>query len=256
MTSDSTSSPHRSADFSGLGVPAGSYALPTRAAVEHLGPETWTRFSQHFAGQLPLAQLTAAETSFLREHFRDQADERRAQCREYFDRRVPRRYAAVEPDERTAAWVASVAADPHTASSLLLLGPTGTGKTYLVFSTLASLADTGVQMPWKAYTAPDLFARMRPRPGRDAEAEFEALADSPLLFLDDLGTAKLSEWTEEITYRLINHRYEHCLPSIFTSNLVPKQLADELGNRVASRLTQMCDRITLKGEDRRKGARA
>ncbi|MER7128641.1 hypothetical protein [Streptosporangium saharense] len=42
----------------------------------------------------------------------------------------------------------------------------------------------------------------------------------PLLLLDDLGSAKASEWTEEITYRVINHRHENLLPGVFTSNLL------------------------------------
>ena len=43
-------------------------------------------------------------------------------------------------------------------------------------------------------------------------------------FVDDLGAAKPSEWTEEINYRLVNHRYEHMLPTIFTSNVPAREL--------------------------------
>ncbi|WP_432034207.1 ATP-binding protein [Streptomyces antibioticus] len=256
MASHNTPQPRRTVDLAGLGVPAGSYALPTRGDAEHLGEDTWSRFTQHFANELPLARLTAAETSFLREHFMSQAEERRSQALEYFYRQVPRRYEAVRPDERASPWVASVAASPRSAQSLLLLGSTGTGKTHLAFAALHELAYNGVHMPWRAYPAPDLFAQLRPRAGQDSEAAFLDMANCPLLFLDDLGTAKLSEWTEEVTYRLINHRYDHCLPSIFASNLSPKELSEVLGARVASRLTQMCDRIVLTGPDRRKEARA
>ena len=77
-----------------------------------------------------------------------------------------------------------------------------------------------------------------------------------MLFVDDLAAAKLTEWTEEVTYRLVNYRYEQCLPGIFTSNVPPAQLRDALGERIASRLVEMCERIVLKGDDRRKGMAA
>ena len=50
--------------------------------------------------------------------------------------------------------------------------------------------------------------------------------------LDDLGAVKTSEWIEEVNFRLVNHRYERMLPTLFTSNLLPKDLATLLGERV------------------------
>lgn len=251
MTDDQTPTSRLTVDFEGLGIPAGSYALPTLGAVEHLGEDTAIRFAEHFAGRLPLSALTATETAFLREHFLDQFADRRDRAIDYFSRNVPLRYRDAKPDERAAAWAKSVAADPHSSKSILLLGPTGTGKTHWAYGALRALADTGVWVPWKAVTEADLYARLRPRSGHDSEAEFEKIAATRLLFLDDLGAAKPSEWAEEVIYRLVNHRYDHCLPSLFASNLTPKSLPDTLGARVPSRLTQMCERIVLKGEDRR-----
>ncbi len=75
---------------------------------------------------------------------------------------------------------------------------------------------------------------------------------SSLLLVDDLGAAKTSEWTEELTYRLVNHRYEHLLPTVFTTNLTIRDLRDALGDRIASRLAQMTERVTLTGADRRR----
>src|SRR5690606_7391206 len=100
--------------------------------------------------------------------------------------------------------------------------------------------------------AADLYARLRPRHGIDSETEFRAIADAPLLMVDDLGAAKTSEWVEEVNYRLINWRYDRVLPTVFTSNVLPKELKVALGERVASRLVEMADRVTLKGEDRRR----
>ncbi|WP_326729736.1 ATP-binding protein [Streptomyces phaeochromogenes] len=238
-------------DHEGLGIPAGSYALPSRGAVDHLGEDTHGRFTEHFAGRLPLAALTAAEAAFLREYFFDQFADRRQRSLEYFGRNVPLRFRDATHDERAAAWAREVASDPHTARSVLVLGPTGTGKTHWAYGALRAVGHAGAWMPWKAVTEADLYARLRPRPGHDSEARFEEIARTQLLFLDDLGAAKPSEWAEEVIYRLVNYRYDHCLPSLFASNLTPKSLPDTLGARVASRLTQMCERIALKGDDLR-----
>src|SRR3546814_11554545 len=62
--------------------------------------------------------------------------------------------------------------------------------------------------------------------------------------------------TEEVTYRLIDHRYTHCLPTIFTTNVPTSNLRDQLGDRVASRLAEMCTRVTLTGSDRRRAPKA
>ncbi|MYR49320.1 ATP-binding protein [Streptomyces sp. SID4928] len=51
---------------------------------------------------------------------------------------------------------------------------------------------------------------------------------------------------------LINHRYEHLRPTLITSNLTTDALRAALGDRVASRLAEMTERVTLDGDDRRR----
>lgn len=134
--------------------------------------------------------------------------------------------------------------------SLLLIGGTGSGKTFEAFGAIRALAVTGAVFRWTAITAADLYAKLRPRARVDTEEVFEGFLRG-VLILDDLGAAKGSEWNEEINYRLINHRYEHNLPTLITSNVPPKDLASVLGERVASRLVEMADRVVIKGADRR-----
>lgn len=137
--------------------------------------------------------------------------------------------------------------------SLLLLGPTGVGKTHQAYGALRWLAPTGVVAPWQAISAVDLYARLRPRKGSDTEAEFWKLAMSELLLVDDIGAErKATEFTEEVNFRLVNYRYEHHLPTVFTSNVMPQQLAERVGDRVASRLAGMCTQVVMRGDDRRK----
>ncbi len=107
-----------------------------------------------------------------------------------------------------------------------------------------------------------MYGRLRPNgsPG-GTEHELRRLARIPLLLLDDLGSAKASEWVEEITYRLINERYNGLRPTIFTSNLpatAPKgqgpDLTSVLGDRIVSRLAEMTTIIPIVGADRRRAA--
>lgn len=140
----------------------------------------------------------------------------------------------------------------RTGPSLLLLGLIGAGKTYQAFGAIRAIGASGIRCVWLATTAAEVYASLRPRPKVDSEAEFLRYANAQLLLLDDLGAAKGSEWVEEVNYRLINHRYQHRLPTIITSNLLAGQLNERLGNRVFSRLTEMCQRVVVTGDDRRR----
>ncbi|MGP3948496.1 ATP-binding protein [Streptomyces sp. 7N604] len=181
--------------------------------------------------------------------------------------RIPARYSnAVADHPAVAGWVHEVAQagrpGPGGASgiaqgrSLLIVGTTGTGKTHQAYGAVRSLITAGVRLRWKATTAADLYAELRPRPGHDGERELMDLARCPLLIIDDLGAAKNSEWTEEITMRLINRRYNEMLPTLVTTNLGMADLRQHIGDRVASRLTEMTDKVILDGPDRRRAIAA
>lgn len=182
---------------------------------------------------------------------------------ELADARIPARYRhALSDHQQVTAWTKAIAAagrpGPSRAPgidegpSLLIAGPTGTGKTHQAYGAIRTLLSAGVRLRWEAVTAADLYARLRPRSGHDAERDLQTLARCPLLLLDDLGAAKNSEWTEELTYRLINHRYEHMRPTLITTNLPTDALRTALGDRIASRLAEMTERVILTGPDRRR----
>jgi DNA replication protein DnaC len=159
--------------------------------------------------------------------------------------------AAKEAQAERNSPIASVTHGP----SLLLLGVTGVGKTHEAYGAMRELAVSGVYTQWQVTTAADLYAALRPRHGVDSEAEFRRYRDARLLLVDDLGAErKPTEFTEEINFRLINHRYEHHLPTLMTSNVRPRDLADRLGDRVISRLAEMCQRVPMEGHDRRRSA--
>lgn len=168
---------------------------------------------------------------------------------------VPPRYRdATATHPAVCQWADQVAAKPEEAPSLLLWGPTGTGKTHEAFGAVRRIAETGpTRFGFYATTFPDLYAALRPRGGDDLERDrlMRRVLEVPLLLLDDLGTSKDSEWTEEINYRIINHRYNRMLPTIITTNLPPRSLPEACGDRVASRLIGMTRRVELGGDDRR-----
>lgn len=180
---------------------------------------------------------------------------------------LPRYVDAVADHPEVLNWCREVAAQavaPSTGArpqvamgpSLLMAGMVGAGKTHQAYGAVRALAEAGVGVRWRATTAADLYAELRPRAGVDTERGLAAVARVPLLILDDLGAAKASEWTEEMTYRLVNRRYNYCLPTLITTNLRIGDLRAYVGDRVASRLAQMTTRVEFVPIDRRRARAA
>jgi DNA replication protein DnaC len=175
----------------------------------------------------------------------------------------PRYQHALADHPQVLAWaraVADAAVAPTLGArrqvvagpSLLMAGVVGAGKTHQAYGAIRSLVQAGVGVRWRATTAADLYAELRPHPGADSERTLAAYSRVPVLILDDLGAAKASEWVEEQTYRLINRRYNLMLPTLITSNLPIRELKAYLGDRVTSRLAQMTTRVEFTPVDRRR----
>lgn len=172
-----------------------------------------------------------------------------AACDEQFP---PRFREATADHPKVAAWIEAWHGNPAECPSLLLVGTVGTGKTWQAYGALRAAVTGPKPATWIATTAADLYAALRPAPKRDTEAEMARYRDTGLLLIDDLGTAKTSEWVEEITYRVIGGRYDACKPSIFTTNLPLPLLREAVGDRIASRLAETCTTVALTGPDRRR----
>lgn len=196
----------------------------------------------------------------------DLVAERAEKAAAYAATTTPQRYADALPTAPAVdGWVAAVLRQAireswqrnqmvttiHGGPSLLLVGITGTGKTHQAYGAMRAISLFGVHAQWVVISAADLYARLRPRHGVDSEEAFRAVAEAPVLVVDDLGAAKTSEWVEEVNFRLVNHRYETAKPTLFTSNVPPTRHTAILGERVVSRLAEMTTRVSLKGQDRR-----
>ena len=150
---------------------------------------------------------------------------------------------------------AAVKRDPKVPG-LLLKGNCGTGKTHLAVSILRETAEAGI--PGMFVVVPDLLAKMLAsfdaKDGKAGEL-VETAKNVPLLVLDDLGAGSPKPWVVELVYVLINHRYEHMLPTVITTNCNGRELEEMFGWRVVSRLAEMTVPVNIRAEDyRMKGA--
>jgi DNA replication protein DnaC len=157
--------------------------------------------------------------------------------------------------KRVREYCESIEGNLDEGRGLWLYGSTGTGKTSLAM--LVSRTALGAGRSVAIYSLPKLLARIRRT--YDAEAGeqsysdlFERLSAVDLLHIDDLGTEKQTEWVLEQLYALVNERYEAQRSLVVTTNLEDDQLEEQIGERLVSRLVEMCGNpLPMFDEDRR-----
>jgi DNA replication protein DnaC len=137
--------------------------------------------------------------------------------------------------------------------SFYLYGNIGTGKTYAAYA-IAKLYYVN-RIGVCVHSFVDLLNDIKRSFGTpDSDSYIDVLLfDKEVFILDDLGAEKVTDWSLEILYRLINKRYERMMPIIITSNLTLKGLSKKYGDRIASRITEMMsgNRVKFTGKDRR-----
>ncbi|MGE6370611.1 ATP-binding protein [Planococcus kocurii] len=142
----------------------------------------------------------------------------------------------------------------YKLQSLILYGVPGNGKTHLAASVHNHLQKQGkisifVRMP-------DLLGKIRATfdKGKQESEEqiLKALSICDLLIIDDLGAEKLTDWVEDILYRIIDGRYRMKKPVMATSNLDPELLDGKLGRRIYDRLEEMSQPIENKATSYRR----
>lgn len=138
----------------------------------------------------------------------------------------------------------------NKGESLLLVGNPGTGKTHLAAAaTNYIVKEHGIPVKFGNFL--ELLENMKKSFG-SAEDVGKELIEVPLLVIDDLGKERQSEWSLSVLYRVINGRYEKYAPVIITTNETLSSLRNNVGEATFSRLIEMCEGITMNGQDYRK----
>src|ERR671915_354540 len=160
--------------------------------------------------------------------------------------------ARIKVDEYLESWEEN----REAGNGLYFCGGVGTGKTHLAVAVMNELIRRK-RIPSLFVTVPELLDNLREtynKPGRNLDEWMDAVQNADFLVLDDLGSERPTEWVRERIFVIVNHRYREALPTIFTSNIGPKDLAAQLSERTASRIIAMCEWIGLEGEDYRETA--
>ncbi|HEY4451917.1 MAG TPA: ATP-binding protein [Solirubrobacteraceae bacterium] len=186
--------------------------------------------------------------------------------------RIPRRYQGVSFERppvsdiaRTApeqirtvrGYVRDIEAHLDGGRGLWIQGDVGTGKTTLAMVVSKAALDAGRSVA--IYSLPRLLNLLRESmDSEDGMLDFmDRLTAVDLLHLDDLGAENQTDWVLEQLYSIVNSRYEAERAIVATTNLMPDELSQRLGERTVSRLVEICgDLIPLYGEDKRREFRA
>lgn len=171
-------------------------------------------------------------------HERQQADERllaeRDRVEEAWNRICPPLYRDTDPDRLPCSreCVNRVMAWNYNPRGILLHGQTDLGKTRLAFALCRVihftdrrkvLAISSIKFGLEVSAAfSDSAAK--------AQALLTRLATVDLLFLDDVGKARLTERVEEAFFHVIEERCSHLLPIIATTNMTGETIAHAMSD--------------------------
>lgn len=154
---------------------------------------------------------------------------------------------------------------PHNTDGrgLMFVGQAGRGKTHLAVGVLRALIEEkGCQGLFYDYA--DLLKQIQNSYNpRSETTEFELLqpvVEAEVLVLDDLGSAKPTTWVLDMVGQVLNARYNQKRTTIITTNFpnaapgggaTPTEmvLGDRIGERMRSRLAEMCVSMEIFGAD-------
>jgi DNA replication protein DnaC len=161
---------------------------------------------------------------------------------------------------------------------LLLIGPSGVGKTHLAVASLKELLRRGHGGLFCDYREllKEIQASYNPASESTEMAILEPIRNVEVLVLDDLGASKPSAWVLDIIGLVLNARYNERRTTILTTNYFDEAanpepapqlpggrrvavredaLGDRIGARMRSRLYEMCRTVELFAPDFRREVR-
>ncbi len=121
---------------------------------------------------------------------------------------------------------------------LWLTGDVGTGKTSLAMIVSKAAVDAGHSVA--IYSLPRLLNLIRDE--IDTENSLLDLLDRlcsvDLLHIDDLGAQHTTSWRLEQLYSIIDARYQAKRAIVATTNLMPSELAEQMGRRILTTISE------------------
>ena len=140
-----------------------------------------------------------------------------------------------------------------------IVGNVGTGKTHLASAVARLAIDDG--MSTIVTDTLDILASLKATFGTDESEDdvLSRLSRCKLLVIDDLGKEAPTDWVLSQVFRIVNDRYEQMRPVIVTTQFSRPELIERLAKNgdeetavaIVSRLFEMCELISLTGQDRR-----
>jgi len=152
---------------------------------------------------------------------------------------------------------------------LLILGPCGVAKTHLAVAILRALVlrhgVAGVFCDFRELLK-TIQRSFRPDIAMTEAEILVPVLKSEIVVLDDLGAERPSQWVRDTFAYIINHRYNQKRTTLITSNFSDRApardlsgdgtgvfgeetLAERIGERLRSRLYEMCKEISISGPD-------
>ena len=125
---------------------------------------------------------------------------------------------------------------------LFLHGLNGTGKTHLAVAVMRELCLKG-ELNWYFTKSPCLLMTIREAFKKTASSSesilIDRFVDYDYLIIDELGIEKVSDWTLQTLYLIIDGRSDRLKPTIITSNFSLQGIEDEVDPRLSSRIAGM-----------------
>lgn len=139
---------------------------------------------------------------------------------------------------------------------LVLSGVPGLGKTGLASCVVMERARRGQHVLWIDWK--ELLDKIKAAirdPKIDVDAIISAAGEIQFLFIDDLGDMRhqgdVTDFVRDTLYSIISRRYNHCRELLLTTNLTYEQFEEQFGERIASRVWQMCAWVDVHGKNLR-----
>ena|SRR3990167_4815628 len=143
--------------------------------------------------------------------------------------------------------------------SVILMGPSGRGKTGIAVCLMRDATTAGKSIAWCHVSTwlrdiRETFDR-KDEDGERMHSEASLVREliaADVAVVDDLGAHRMTDWTQDMIFAVVNGRDSSNKATVYTTNLPMADVERIYGERVSSRLAR-CVKMTIKdGPDRRR----